>query len=149
MTQSMARRMPAAYRHKGVWRGVYRHIDAEGRTLDVHESRVEVLFPEEGDWDYVQRNHFTWPNGREARAELPAVYRDGALWWDTQTFSGRAWETEDGAVLLNLDRKDEPGASFFEIILMGADDHHRSRTWHWFKDGKLYKRTLCEERRSG
>ena len=69
------------------------------------------------------------------------------MWWDTETFHGSAWETHDGLVLLNLDRKDDPGARFFEIIMMGDTGEHRARTWHWFKDGQLYKRTLCNESR--
>ena len=77
--------------------------------------------------------------------ELPGVYREGRLWWDTETFHGSAWETHDGMILLNLERKDDPGARFFEIIVMGETGKHRARTWHWFKDGKLFKRTLCDE----
>ncbi|MEL7030154.1 MAG: hypothetical protein AAGL49_13325 [Pseudomonadota bacterium] len=141
------REMPAVYRHKGLWTGVYRHVDVEGRTLDLHRATVDVTFPDEGPYDYIQKNHFVWQDGRETRAELPGVYRDGRLWWDTETFSGSAWQTEEGVVMLHLLRKDEPGASFTEVIIMGETGRHRARTWHWFQGGRLYKRTLCDEER--
>jgi len=139
--------MPAMVRHEGIWEGVYRHVDAEGVLLDCHETRIACEFPGSGDAAYIQHNLFTWDDGREYRARLPGVYRNGKLWWDTPAFHGYAWETEDDVLMLNLTRRDEPGANFIEIIVMGDGGQRRSRTWHWFKDGALYKRTLCEERR--
>lgn len=139
--------MPAMVRHEGVWAGVYRHIDPEGELLDRHDARIVCEFPGSGDAAYIQHNLFSWDDGREQRACLPAVYRDGKLWWDMSTFHGYAWETEDDVLMLNLTRRDEPGAHFVEIIVMGEHGDRRSRTWHWFKNGALYKRTFCEERR--
>lgn len=139
--------MPTMHRHEGVWAGVYRHLDAEGRLIDEHRTRVTCRFPADGPFAYVQSNHFTWPDGRELRAELPGVFRDGRLWWDVPTFRGYAWETHDGIVLLNLERKDDPGAHFIEMIVLGASGEHRARTWQWFKDGRLVRRTLCDEQK--
>ncbi|MEM1380645.1 MAG: hypothetical protein AAGH41_08475 [Pseudomonadota bacterium] len=98
---------------------------------------------------YRQHIHFTWPDGRERHDLFEGIPRDQALWYDTPTFTGKSWETDDGLVLLNLQRKDEPGARFFEIIVMGEGGTHRARTWHWFRDGRLYRRTLCDEKRVG
>ena len=86
-----------------------------------------------------------WDDGRDYRATLPGVLQGDRLYWDLPTFAGTAWETHDGILLLNLSRKDEPGANFFEMITLGATGQHRARTWQWFKDGRLYKRTLCDE----
>jgi len=141
----LAEVMPGMLKHEGVWEGVYTHVDVAGKIIDRHKSRVECLFPASGPYAYLQKNLFTWDDGREYRATLPGVLIDGKLWWDTDTFSGFGWETDDGLILLNLDRKDEPGANFYEIIVLGDSGVHRSRTWHWFKDGQLFKRTLCEE----
>ena len=47
--------------------------------------------------------------------------------------------------MLRLERKDVPGASFTEVIVLGGDGKSRARTWHWFIDGELYQRTLCDE----
>lgn len=137
--------MPAMLSHEGVWEGIYTHIDRDAAILDKHKVHITCEFPVSGKYAYIQRNHFTWEDGREFKMDLPGVYRDGRLWWDLDTFSGSAWQTKDNLILLNLDRKDDPGASFFEMIAMGDTGRHRSRTWHWFKRGRLFKRTLCDE----
>lgn len=139
--------MPAMLRHEGVWEGRYTHIDTSANILDEHSANVRCEFPRSGPYAYIQYNHFKWDDDREHKAELPGIFKDGRLWWDTDTFHGSAWETHDGLILLNLDRKDDPGARFFEIIVMGETGLDRARTWHWFKDGKLFKRTLCDERK--
>ena len=103
--------------------------------------------PDDGPFAYVQRNLFTWNDGREYRVEFGGELRDGRIWWDTERFSGYGWATRDDVVLLTLDRKDEPGSSFTEVIVLSPDGEHRARTWHWFRDGRLLKRTLCDEHR--
>ncbi|WP_255454673.1 hypothetical protein [Parasphingopyxis sp. CP4] len=143
----LADSMPAMVKHAGVWEGTYRHVDTNGTEIDYHDARIVCEFPSSGDIAYVQHNLFRWADGQEQRAMLPGVYRDGKLWWDMPTFHGYAWETEDEILMLNLTRRDEPGANFVEIIVMGDIGDRRSRTWHWFKNGALYKRTLCEESR--
>ncbi len=134
-------------RHEGTWRGRYRHIDIDGVMLDEHETSVECVFPESGPYAYVQRNRFSWADGREEAMEFGGVLRDGMLHWDTEIFSGYAWVTHEDAILLKLDRKDEPGVSFKEIILLEDGADHRCRTWHWFRDGAPFQRTLCDEYR--
>jgi hypothetical protein len=142
---TIAATMPSMLRHAGLWQGTYRHLDAQGQLVDQHQASVRCVFPADGPFAYIQHNHFTWADGREVRAELPGVLRDGRLWWDTPTFAGSAWETAEGVILLKLDRKDEPGAHFVEVIVLGPTGTHRARTWHWFRDGALYRRTLCDE----
>ncbi|MCC5611693.1 DUF3598 domain-containing protein [Nostoc sp. CHAB 5834] len=139
--------MPSILLHEGVWEGTYRHVDADGRLIDRHQTRVVCTFPDEGPYAYVQSNTFTWEDGRIYQVDLPGILSGDRLHWDTETFHGTAWEAGDGVVLLNLARYDEPGARFFEKIVMGQSGDHRSRTWQWFRDGRLYKRTLCDEQR--
>lgn len=122
-------------------------MDLDGAIVDEHESRVECLFPDEGPYHYVQRNRFEWSDGRIREVEFGGVLRDARMYWDTDTFRGYGWATVDDVVLLTLERKDIANASFTEIIVLGADGTNRARTWHWFKDGRLYQRTLCDEYR--
>jgi hypothetical protein len=143
---SIRDQMPLMLAHEGTWKGTYRHLSLSGELEDMHEATVRCEFPPEGKHAYIQHNHFIWADGREQKATLPGVLRDGKLWWDTDTFHGCAWES-DGVILLHLHRKDEPGAYFVEIIVMGESGKDRARTWHWFKDGKLYRRTLCDEKK--
>jgi hypothetical protein len=140
--------MPSILTHEGVWRGTYRHLDANGALIDQHASQVVCEFPQDGPYAYIQHNTFTWADGTVKTAALPGVFRDGRLWWDVATFHGSAWETHAGLVLLHLHRKDLPGAWFWEIICRADGAPTRARTWHWFgTDGALIRRTLCDETR--
>tara|TARA_R110002020_G_scaffold226974_2_gene437574 strand:+ start:107530 stop:107967 length:438 start_codon:yes stop_codon:yes gene_type:complete len=143
----MQKIFPATRAHEGVWEGTYIHLDAMAEVVDRHASRVVCEFPQDSDVFYRQHITFDWDDGRQRKDIFEGFVRGDRLWYDTPTFAGHSWETHDGLLLLNLQRKDEPGANFFEIIAMGSTGEHRGRTWHWFRDGKLYRRTLCDERR--
>jgi len=136
-------------KHEGIWAGTYIHVDVDGKIIDKHQAHVTCEFPDSGPYVYIQHNVFTWEDGREQKYQLPGIIKDDKLWWDTETFSGYAWQTEFDVVLLNLLRKDEPDANFFEMITLGDTGEYRARTWQWFRGGKLYKRTLCDEQRIG
>jgi len=65
--------------------------------------------------------------------------------WDTDAFAGYGWVTEEAVVILHLDRKDQPGITFIEAIIIGANGNNRGRTWHCFRGSVLFQRTLCNE----
>lgn len=140
--------LPALLRHEGLWRGRYRTIDLDGQLVDEHESEVECVFPEQGPYHYLQRNAFTWRDGRTKHLEFGGELRNSRIYWDTETFRGYGWCTDDDVVLLTLERKDVADATFTEIIVLGDNGRSRARTWHWFRSGELYQRTLCDEWRS-
>jgi hypothetical protein len=139
--------MPDILRHEGVWRGVYRHVDAHAVLIDQHQATVRCEFPDAGPFAYIQHNCFTWPDGRTHEAVLPGVLRGDRLWWDVETFSGSAWQTQEGVIMLRLARRDDPGAEFFEMIVLSEDGQSRARTWQWVKAGRCVRRTLCDEER--
>lgn len=139
--------MPALYRHAGVWEGSYRLVDLEGRDLDRHASRVEVSFPEDEAHHYLQRNRFSWNDGRVVEAEHPGVYSDGRLWWNTGLIRGCAWQGDERTCILTWERTDAPGAHLYELIVLAPDGLTRARTWHWFRNGACYQRTLIDERK--
>lgn len=145
MTNPLQQLMPEVLLHRGTWRGTYRHIDILGKLLDEHKSEVQCVFPDEGPVVYIQRNKFTWTNGKAYEASFDGVIRDNKIFWDTPTFRGYGWVASKHIFLLELARKDEPGAWFYESIVMGDSLKHRARTWHWFNKGQCYKRTLCDE----
>jgi hypothetical protein len=145
---SFAEAMPNMLKHEGRWEGVYRHVDRDGRLVDRHEMTTLCEFPSAGEFAYIQDNHLRWADGREMRHRFGGVFRDGLLWWDTDRFAGYAWETREGVLMLRLDRKDEPGVHFIEMITLSADGQSRARTWQWFRGGSPFRRTLCDEWRS-
>jgi hypothetical protein len=145
MKPDFAAAMPNMIRHQGEWEGNYRHLDRDGALLDEHRMWTWCEFPDEGPFAYVQHNRLSWDDGRTATYEFGGVYRDERLYWDTDRFSGYGWETAEGTLMLKLDRLDVPGAYYIEMINIAPDNQTRARTWQWFKDGRPWKRTLCDE----
>ncbi|MFN5128849.1 MAG: hypothetical protein ACK519_10415 [Sphingomonadaceae bacterium] len=145
MKPDFAAAMPNMIRHQGEWEGTYRHLDRDGALLDEHRMWTWCEFPDAGPFAYVQHNRLSWDDGRIATYEFGGVYRDGRLYWHTDRFSGYGWETEEGTLMLKLDRLDVPGAYYIEMINIAPDNQTRARTWQWFKDGRPWKRTLCDE----
>jgi hypothetical protein len=140
--------MPVLARHEGEWEGVYIHVDPENNELDRHKSELQCRFPADGEFAYYQINTYSWPDGRREEIHFPATYRDKAIWWDTDRIYGRAWELDERTVALTWTRKDLPGSYLYEMIQISQDGNDRARTWHWFVDDKLVKRTLIKERRT-
>lgn len=139
--------MPAMLAHEGTWEGTYRFVDMNGSVTDEYKSHIVCEFPDDGPWVYVQKNHYAWDDGRVFETEFGGELQGDRIFWDTDRFSGFGWVTHNDIVMLRLDRKDNPGESFSEMIQIGADGMHRFRTWQWFRDGRPFQRTLCDERR--
>jgi len=141
--------MPGLFAHAGIWEGTYRTVNLAGETVDFHRSRIKVSFPADGPYAYFQENRFEWPDGRVLDVAHPGIYRDGKLWWDTDHIEGHAFQGDDRTCILTWRRKNEPGAHLYEIIILSDHPRHRARTWHWFRDGECYQRTLIDEVRVG
>jgi len=145
---TFAEAMPSMLRHAGTWEGVYRHVDRDFTLVDEHRMWTHCSFPTDGDVAYIQHNRLSWADGRTAEHRFGGVFRDGLLHWDTDRFVGYGWETM-GVVMLRLDRRDDPGVHFVEMINLADDGRTRSRTWQWFRNGVPFRRTLCDEERVG
>lgn len=144
---ALAAAMPAMLAHDGWWDGWYRHYDCEGQQIDAHRVKTHCEFPEAGDWHYIQHNWLSWDDGRTASYEFGGTLKGDRLFWDTERFSGYCWQTSEATLMLKLDRVDEPGAYYVEMINLAPDGQSRMRTWQWFRDGSPWKRTLCDEYR--
>ena len=139
--------MPVLARHEGQWEGTYIHIDASGVEIDRHHAALQCSFPDDGSHDYYQINTYSWDDGRREEIHFPAQYRDGKIWWDTERIDGSAWEIDARTVMLTWTRKDSPGQYLYEMIQISDDGNNRGRTWHWFENDKLVRRTCIKERR--
>jgi len=137
--------MPHIFDHEKIWEGVYSHIDIGGNIIDRHKSRVECIFPDEGDVVYIQKNRFEWEDGKFTTIEFPGILKGGQISWDTEWFRAYGWQASEHIFLLELNRKDDIGTTFYEIIAINNDKTSRARTWHWFIDEVCVKRTLCDE----
>jgi hypothetical protein len=139
--------MPVLARHQGDWVGTYTVVDAEGKILDKHESHLTCLFPEDGSSPYYQTNRYKWGDGKVEEYEFPGMYQDKKLLFDTERINGEAWEIDESTVILKFTYKEKPEIYVYEMINISPDNNYRSRTWHWFNNGKLFQRTLIQEER--
>lgn len=139
--------MPLLSRHEGEWEGVYIHVDTNNVEIDRHKSHLSCKFESEGAFPYYQINTYVWDDGRKEELHFPATYRDKQIFWDTDRIVGRAWEIDDKTVVLTWTRKGEPGTYLYEMIQLSEDGNDRGRTWHWFENDKLVKRTCITEKR--
>ena len=142
---------PTLARHEGVWEGMYRHYDADGNKTDEHRSRLICRFPETGKHLYHQTNIYTWDDGRTETRDFPADIRDGRLWWDNEFIQGWAadmkLDTNGRTTVLNWTRTGDPDLYLYEMIQISDDGQARARTWHWYKNDRLFSRTLVNERK--
>lgn len=137
-------------RHEGVWEGTYRHYGADGKLKDEHRSRVICRFPDDGPNAYHQTNIYAWDDGRTLTHDIPAVYRDGKIWWDTDLVRG--WGTElsldenGRSLVLYWQSVQDPELYLYEMVQISDCGRKRARTWHWIRGGDLQSRTAIEEK---
>jgi hypothetical protein len=146
MANRLHQLMPNFARHEGRWIGTYTQKTPAGETIDSYEVRTFAEFPEDGSADFRLNVHNIWPDGRESTASFEANYRDGRLWFDG-ILVGSLWEIDDFTVYLRFGYRDDPAIEVCEMFQITQDGRHRARTWHWFRDQKLFQITLTEERR--
>jgi len=144
-------RMPLLARHEGVWDGWYRYYDAEGNKTDEHRSRLVCRFPDSGAVDYDQTNHYSWADGRTDVRPFPAVLAGDRIAFQSDLIDGWAadvaLDSHHRTTMLHWVRKNEPGVYLYEMIQLSDCGNFRSRVWHWFRDGRLFQRTLIDEQR--
>ncbi len=144
--------MPVLVRHEGQWAGTYTTVDNSGKVIDHHQSLITCQFAQGEAFPYYQTNRYTWPgekgaDGKVEEYQFRGAYRNKSLWFDTERIEGRAWEADNWIVILKFAYKDIPGAYVYEMIHISDCSNYRGRTWHWFKQGEIYQRTLIKEKR--
>lgn len=139
--------MPLLARHEGVWEGTYIYVDRDGQIIDQHASTVTCSFPQDGEFDYRQLNEYSWSDGKTQTLDFPAIHVDGEIRFDTNRLKGHAWEVDHRTILLTWVYQGEEDLFLYEMIHLSADGNHRARTWHWFVDDELDRRTLIKETR--
>lgn len=143
--------MPILARQEGVWDGVYRYYDDNGKLFDEHKSRLVCRMPTSGPYEYHQTNHYTWADGRKDVRDFPANYKDGRIWFDNELIKG--WAAEVGldeynrTLMLYWKRKGEPDTYLYEMIQIDDAAKQRTRVWQWIRGGKIRMRTLIDEQK--
>jgi hypothetical protein len=139
--------MPLLARHEGEWRGTYTFVDADANVIDKHESVVTCSFPADDQFPYSQTNRYKWADGKEQLIEFPASYKDRKIYFDTERINGYAWEVDENTIVLTWRYVANPNEYLYEMIQLDDSGTNRTRTWHWFRDGVCYQRTLINEQK--
>jgi len=80
--------------------------------------------------------------------ELPARYKNGNLLWRAPHIEGRLWQVDSETLMAKWTHKGDTRNRLIETIHLHKFDQERTRTWTWFQDEKLFRRTLITEKRS-
>ncbi len=143
---SLKVQMPMLARNEGVWEGYYRLYNADGEKIDQHKARLVCRIYD--DKDYHQTNLYRWEDGKKETRDFPADIRDGRLYFDTDIDGWAAPVDLDAygrTMMLNWTRKNEPDLYLYEMIQLSDDGKSRARIWQWFKNDRLFQRTLIDE----
>lgn len=145
---SLRKRMPLLARHEGVWDGFYRYYDAVGDKVDEHKSRLLCRIRD--DAGYHQTNLYRWADGRRDTRDFPAEIDGERLTFATDIDGWAAavdLDEHGRTMMLHWTRVDEPDMYLYEMIQISDDGSARARVWHWFREDRLFQRTLVDERK--
>ena len=138
--------MPIIASNEGVWEGWYRYYTLEGEKTDEHRSRLLCRFLDEET--YHQTNYYFWEDGKSEVKDFPTKIDGNRLVFYTHIDGWAAevpLDTFNRTTMLNWTRHNEPGIYLYEMIQVSDDRKSRSRVWQWFRDGRLFQRTLIDE----
>jgi len=143
---SLKETMPVLARHEGVWDGYYRYYDAAGNKIDEHKSRLLCRFPSEDS--YHQTNHYFWEDGKTDGRDFPTKIEGNKMVFYTDIDGWAAdvpLDEFNRTCMLNWTRRGEEDLYLYEMIQISDCGKYRARVWQWFKDGRLFQRTLIDE----
>ncbi|SEF69396.1 hypothetical protein SAMN04489712_101851 [Thermomonospora echinospora] len=139
-------KMPIIAEHLGEWRGEYIHIAADGTIVDRHASHLYCRIPEDGSFDILQTNTYTWADGREEAFDFGGrLDENGVCHFDTDRIVGEMSQVDDQTIVLTWSYKDDPDNYLYELIQLSRDGRHKCRTWQWMDGDRLVKRTVINE----
>lgn len=147
----IAERHPIIADQGGVWDGEYLHLDANHAVVDRHRSRLVCRLHDgdDGVAGLSQTNIYTWPNDEQEIRYFEGVYSGDRIWIKNELIDG--WtgavslDSTNRTIMVGWTRRNEPGFRFYEMITVADDGNAKNRTWHWYRDGRLFQRTLINE----
>jgi hypothetical protein len=148
---AMTTQMPIVAAQQGIWAGEYLHLDADNREIDRHWSRLicRLFDGADGVARLTQTNIYDWADGsREIR------YFDGLLEGDRINISNEnitgwvsplAQDETARTIMVGWVRAGEPDFRYYEMITVAEDGNAKNRVWHWYRQGRLFQRTIINE----
>ncbi|MAN45268.1 MAG: hypothetical protein GYB49_11875 [Alphaproteobacteria bacterium] len=144
---AIARHMPVVSRGSGRWTGHNRMISPDGKLLDSYTVDTLSRFPTDGSADYSLHIIHTWPHGKQREIMILADYRNNQLEWRDRV-TGQMREIDDTTVYVTFAMTDDPSVQVRGLMNVSPDGTQRARTWHWFKNEKLFRLSLAWEERA-
>jgi hypothetical protein len=145
--------MPLVADQAGVWDGEYLHLNAHHQVIDRHASRLVCRLHEDGEKaGLAQSNIYTWPDGTREIRYFETWLKGDRLWVENDLIDG--WVGPDNldltnrTILVGWVSKLDPELKFYEFITISSDGNFKNRTWHWYRKGVLFQRTLINETRT-
>lgn len=143
--------MPLIASQAGVWEGEYVHLGADHVVIDRHQSRLvcRLLDDEDGQARLAQTNIYDWADGTREIRYFDAVCRGDRLWVDNVNIDGWVaaipFDATDRTIMVAWTRAGEPDFRYYEMITVAEDGNAKNRTWHWYRKGRLFQRTVINE----
>ncbi len=131
--------------HTGIWEGTYTRIDASGKVMFTHKSRLTLRLDGK---EWRQTNYYEFDSGRiEFHNFGMSPFNDNwVMQYDNPRIRGEAWEDVNNKnILLWWSYKQEPGTMLHEMITM-LEPGHRMRVWQHSCNGVFEGITMIEER---
>ncbi|MCA3254246.1 MAG: DUF3598 domain-containing protein [Alphaproteobacteria bacterium] len=144
-------RMPIVADQAGVWDGEYIHLDAEGREIDRHASRLVCRLEDgpDGVARLSQSNIYTWADGTREVRYFDGIFRGDRVWISNDLIDGwtasLSLDPTERTIMVGWTRVSEPDFRYYEMITVAEDRRAKNRTWHWYRRGRLFQRTIINE----
>jgi hypothetical protein len=145
--ERLAQALPLMLLNEGWWAGTYTHLKPDWSVEEEFTYRIRCEFPEDGPVAYRQHSFYAWADGRTQSLVFEAGLSGDRLTWDNGLIAGELWQIDGFTLYLTFRFAAQPGVEVCEMIQTAADGETRARTWHWFKDRRLIRLTLVNERR--
>ena len=149
----IARRFPLLADQAGVWDGEYVHVNAAHEIIDRHRSRLVCRLEDgrDGEAQLSQTNIYTWGDNQREIRYFVATLRGNQLRVSNELIDGWIGTVDHDAtnrmILVGWTRPSEPGFRYYEMITVAEDGNAKNRTWHWYREGRLFQRTIINEER--
>ncbi|WP_446830098.1 CpcT/CpeT family chromophore lyase [Candidatus Foliamicus sp.] len=147
----LRRRAPLTAKMEGIWEGVFRRVDPEGKLIETLPSRIVVrLLPDGEVHDYHQVNLLNPDTDAEQRIESYGKWDVDRLRFFNDRLEGWAKAIADDKAgrtsVFLMEFKDGSGLTVSEVVSFNPGDPDvRMRATQYMRDGRIVRRTLIDE----
>lgn len=147
----ISKQQPIVAEQAGVWDGEYVHLDASHNIIDRHNSRLICRLQDgpDGEAKLSQTNIYDWSDGTREIRYFDGVFKSDRVWISNELIEGWtgavALDPTNRTIMVGWTRPQEPDFRYYEMITVAQDGNAKNRTWHWYRKGRLFQRTVINE----